>query len=204
MFKQIILPYAYDALEPHIDALTMETHYSKHHAAYTNNFNDAVVKLGLEGKSEVEILSNMDAISDAGLKNAVINNGGGFYNHNLYFSILSPNPVKTPGKELKANIEATFGSQEILIDELSKASIGRFGSGWGWLTTDHKGNLAISSTVNQSNPIIESKGILTPIIGIDVWEHAYYLKYKNLRADYIKAFFNVLDWVKVEELYNKR
>lgn len=203
MFKQIELAYSFDALEPHIDALTMETHYSKHHATYTNNFNDAVKKAGLEGKTAEEIFKNADSIP-AEHKAAVLNNGGGYYNHNLYFDILSPNGAKAPTGELKDKIDSTFGSVDNLIDELSKASIGRFGSGWGWLSTDKDGNLEVTSTQNQSNPIVESKGIWSPLIALDVWEHAYYLKYKNLRGDYVKAFFEVLDWKKIEELYAKR
>ena len=204
MFKQIELKYDYNALEPHIDALTMETHYSKHHAAYTKNFNDAVSKLGLEDKSDTEILSSVDSIADNALKTAIINNGGGYYNHNLYFDIMSPNPKKDPSGDLKDKIDSTFGGVDKLIDALSSASAGQFGSGWGWLSTNANGDLTVSSSANQSNPLIESKGELTPILGIDVWEHAYYLKYKNLRADYIKAFFNVLDWAKVEERYKNR
>lgn len=204
MFKQIELNYSYDSLEPHIDRLTMETHYSKHHAGYTNNFNDAVNKLGLENKSVEEIFKDLDSISDDKLKTAIINNGGGYYNHNLYFDIMSPNPKKEPSGELKNKIEETFGNFDKFIEEITNTSVGRFGSGWGWLSTDKDGNLKVSSTANQSNPFIESKGEWTPILAIDVWEHAYYLKYKNLRPDYIKGFFEVLDWEKVEDYYKNR
>lgn len=203
MFKQINLAYSYDALEPYIDALTMETHYSKHHSGYTNNFNSAVKDAGLEGKSAEDILKSVDDVKDDKLKTAIINNGGGYWNHNLYFDIMSPKPAKAPTGKLLDKINDTFGSLENFIDEISTASVARFGSGWGWLSTDKDGNLKISTSANQSNPMIETGGEWMPILGIDVWEHAYYLKYKNLRADYIKAFFDVLDWNKVEQYYNK-
>lgn len=204
MFKQIELAYDFNALEPHIDALTMETHYTKHHAGYTNNFNAAVEKAGLADKTAEDILTSLDSVEDTALRTALLNNGGGFYNHNLYFDIMSPTPAKAPTGALKEKIDATFGSVDEMIDKLSAASTSRFGSGWGWLSTDKDGNLEITSTPNQSNPLVESKGEWTPIIGVDVWEHAYYLKYKNLRADYVDAFFQVLDWAKVDALYNNR
>jgi len=202
MFKQVELAYSYDALEPYIDALTMETHYSKHHAAYTKALNEAVEKLGYEDKCVCEILRNLDDIEDEALRRTVRNNGGGFYNHNLYFSIMSPNPNKNPEGKLLEAIEAEFGSVETLKDALTKLATGQFGSGWAWLCADENGKLVALNSPNQDNPF--SMGLkLKPILGIDVWEHAYYLKYKNLRGDYVKNFFEVLDWDKVAERYEK-
>ena len=203
MFEQVKLRYNFKDLEPHIDELTMITHYNKHHAAYTKNFNDAVKKAGLAGITAEEILASLDQVQDPALRTQLLNNGGGYYNHNLYFSIMSPNPQKTPEGALKEKIDATFGSFEALKEQLTQAAASRFGSGWAWLSADSQGNLKISSTPNQDNPITESQGKWFPILGIDVWEHAYYLKYKNLRGDYIKEFFNVLDWDEVGKLYNK-
>lgn len=200
MFKQIELDYSYDALEPYIDALTVETHYGKHHATYTKNFNDAVTKAGLEGKSEYEILSGLDAVADPALKKALKNNGGGFYNHNLYFGTLSQTPAKAPSGKLAEKINEKFGSVEALKEQLTALATGQFGSGWAWLCTDKNGDLDVSSSPNQDNPISEGTG-LVPILALDVWEHAYYLKYKNLRGDYIKNFFEVLDWDKVAKYY---
>ncbi|BCJ94055.1 superoxide dismutase [Mn] [Anaerocolumna cellulosilytica] len=204
MFKQIELRYDFKDLEPHIDEVTMVTHYSKHHAAYTANFNGAVEKLPeLSGKSVEEIFVSLPKVSDESLKAALTNNGGGFYNHNLYFSTLSPQGGKEPEGELAAQIQKDFGDFNALKEKLSAAAATRFGSGWAWLSSNKKGELKVSSSPNQDNPIIESRGEWTPILGIDVWEHAYYLKYKNLRADYIKAFFDVVDWKEVAENYSK-
>jgi Fe-Mn family superoxide dismutase len=199
MFNQIQLPYAYDALEPHIDALTMETHYSKHHAAYTKNLNDAAQKAGVEDKDITLLLSSLDKISDEALRKAIRNNGGGFYNHNLYFTTMSPNGGEPEG-DLKAALDQAFGSFTDFKDKLSGLAVGQFGSGWGWLSSDRNGKLILSSSPNQDNPLMEGNGHV-PILGIDVWEHAYYLKYKNLRADYIKAFFEVVDWKAVSDNY---
>lgn len=202
MFQQFQLPYGYDALEPHIDEATMLTHYTKHHAAYTKNFNEALTKLPeFEGLSAVEILARLDEVDDAALRTTVQNNGGGYYNHNLYFAHLSPNGVREPQDELARQIEHTFGGFVALKDQLTAAATGRFGSGWAWLNANGAGELKVSSTPNQDNPIMASKGLWTPILGIDVWEHAYYLKYRNLRADYIKAFFEVVDWQQVARNY---
>lgn len=202
MFKQVELKYDFNALEPHIDELTMITHYSKHHAAYTNNLNGAVEKApNLEGKTIEEIFVGLNDIQDASLRATLQNNGGGYYNHNLYFSILSANGGGNPASDLLKQIEKDFGSLDALKEQLSAAAISRFGSGWSWLSANKKGDLKVSSSPNQDNPIMESKGEWTPILGIDVWEHAYYLKYKNLRADYIKSFFEVLDWKEVENNY---
>ncbi len=201
MLKQIELTYDFKALEPHIDELTMVTHYTKHHAAYTNNLNAALEKdSALSGKSIEAILTDLSAIADEGLRTAIRNNGGGFYNHNLYFGTLSPNGGDPDGALLK-QINADFGSIDALKEKATAAAIGRFGSGWAWVSTDASGKLMVSSSPNQDNPLMEGKGLI-PILGIDVWEHAYYLKYKNLRADYVKAFWNVVDWAAVNKLYD--
>ncbi|NLK05980.1 MAG: superoxide dismutase [Spirochaetales bacterium] len=203
MFTQYSLPYGFADLEPHIDQLTMETHYTKHHAAYTNNLNAAVEKdSSLAGKSIEEILSNLDAIKDEGLRTTIRNNGGGFVNHNLYFSTLSPNPASAPKGALLNQIKEQYKSLEGLQEELAKQATGRFGSGWAFLVAFKDGSLKVVNTPNQDTPLMEKSGG-TPILGIDVWEHAYYLKYKNLRADYIKAFWKALDWAQVELNYQK-
>ena len=200
MFKQVELSYSFDALEPYIDTLTMETHYGKHHAAYTANLNKALEKIGNTEEDIVKVLANLDKIEDAADRTAVRNNGGGDYNHNLYFSIMSPHAKKLPEGELAIKIDKTFGSTEALIEKLSALAAGQFGSGWAWLSVTPDGELAASNSANQDNPISLGTGNM-PILAIDVWEHAYYLQYKNVRAAYIKAFFEVLDWSKVEELY---
>ncbi|MFV0254752.1 MAG: superoxide dismutase [Erysipelotrichaceae bacterium] len=199
MFKQVELKYNYSDLEPKIDALTMETHYSKHHAAYTNYLNNLVVQAGLENKTIEEIFSSLADI-DSNIRAGIKNNGGGFYNHNLYFSTISAQPKAISDKFAKV-IEDNFGSLAEMLEQLAKVSAGQFGSGWGWLSVDKSGKLVISATANQDNPLMENKG-LTPILAVDVWEHAYYLKYKNLRADYIKAYFDLIDWEVVEIHYN--
>lgn len=201
MYKQITLPYAFDALEPHIDALTMETHYSKHHAAYTKNLNDAAEKAGVANKDIVNLLKSLDTINDEALRKAIRNNGGGFYNHNLYFGTMSPTGVGEPDGKLAKAIENDFGSFAAFQEKLSSLGMGQFGSGWAWLSAGKDGKLALSATPNQDNPLMLNNGHV-PILGIDVWEHAYYLKYKNLRADYIKAFFNVVDWKAVAANYD--
>lgn len=204
MFKQIKLNYNFNALEPYIDELTMDTHYSKHHAAYTNNLNGAVEKLqDLKDLSIEDILKDLTAISDEGLRTTVRNNGGGYYNHNLYFDTMTPGGSKKPVGNLAKQIEKNFGGFDKLKDKLASAALGRFGSGWAWLSTNKNGDLQVSSSPNQDNPIIESHGEWTPILGIDVWEHAYYLKYKNLRGDYINNFFEVVNWDLVEKQYNR-
>lgn len=201
MFKQYELPYASNALEPFIDATTVETHHGKHHATYTKNFNDAVEKAGLAGKSAEEILASLDSV-DPSLRGALKNNGGGYYNHNLYFMTLSPNPKKAPEGALKAAIDEAFGGVDKLVELLSSKAAGQFGSGWAFLSVTPDKKLVVTASPNQDNPISEGTGNI-PILALDVWEHAYYLKYKNLRADYIKAFFEVLDWGKVEELFDE-
>lgn len=202
MFKQVELDYSFEALEPHIDTLTMETHYGKHHATYTKNLNDAAEKAGVLDKDIEKVLAELDNIGDEALRNAVRNNGGGFYNHNLYFSILSPNPAAAPEGTLADKITEKFGSLEELKEKLTALALGQFGSGWAWLSANAGGDLTVSASPNQDNPISEGTGY-TPILAIDVWEHAYYLKYKNLRGDYVKHLFEVIDWKKVGANYNR-
>ncbi len=194
-FELPALPYAFDALEPHIDARTMEIHHGKHHNAYVTNLNNAVAGTDLENKS-LEELMNV-----AGANTAVRNNGGGHFNHTLFWTILSPNGGGKPSGELADAINAKFGTYEEFQDTFNKAAATRFGSGWAWLVVTENG-LAVSSTPNQDNPLMdvaEIKG--TPILGIDVWEHAYYLNYQNRRPDYISAFWNVINWDEVSKRY---
>jgi Fe-Mn family superoxide dismutase len=191
------LPYANNALEPHIDALTMEIHHDRHHQAYVTNLNAAVAGTELEGKTIEEII--------AGISKApapVRNNGGGHWNHSFFWKSLSASGGGEPTGELGAAITAKFGSFQAFKDEFKKASIGRFGSGWAWLIVKEGGEIAITSSPNQDNPLMdiaEVKG--TPVIGLDVWEHAYYLKYQNKRPDYIDAYWNVVDWKAADALY---
>ena len=180
----------------------METHYGKHHATYTKNFNDAVEKAGLTGKSVEEILSSLSSVSDEALRNALQNNGGGYYNHNLYFSVMSPKKGTKPSAALEEAIHRDFGSLEKLVETLQNLALGQFGSGWAFLSVDKEGKLYATKAANQNNPFMEA-GQHTPILGIDVWEHAYYLRYKNLRGDYLKNFFEVLDWEKVSANYEQ-
>jgi Fe-Mn family superoxide dismutase len=196
-FELAQLPYAYDALEPYIDARTMEIHHTKHHNAYTTNLNAAVVGTDMEGKTIENILINLD------LKNmAVRNNGGGFYNHNLYWAIMSPNGGGLPTGDLLEAIEKDFGSFEDFKTKFSKAGVTQFGSGWAWLCVQKGGKLDICGTPNQDNPLMPGIGCGgTPILGMDVWEHAYYLHYQNRRPDYVEAFFNVINWQEVSRLY---
>jgi len=201
MFEQIKLPYAFDALEPYVDATTMETHYGKHHAAYTNTLNTFCEKAGITDWTIEEILTKLDELPED-VRGPIRNNGGGYYNHNLYFSTMAPGKGGKPTGALAAKIDATFGSFEEFVAKISAAATGRFGSGWAWLSADKAGNLVVSSTPNQDNPLMEGKGFV-PILGIDVWEHAYYLKYKNLRAEYVKQFFAVINWDAVAENYAK-
>ncbi len=203
MFTQVKLSYDFNALEPTIDELTMVTHYTKHHAGYTNNLNAAVEKdVSLKDKTIGEILKNLDAIQDVKLRTTIRNNGGGFVNHNLYFSTLSPTAVKEPSGALADRVRKDFGSLDALKAELQTQGAGRFGSGWAFLVAFKDGSLKVVTTPNQDSPCMEKDGGV-PILGIDVWEHAYYLKYKNLRAEYLKEFWNVLDWSKVDENYQK-
>lgn len=202
MFEQIKLDYATNALEPYIDQTTVETHHGKHHATYTKNFNDLVEKAGLTGKSAEEVLASLDSVSDATLRQGLKNQGGGYYNHNLYFEMFSPSPAKAPTGKLADAINEKFGSLEACKDEISALAAAQFGSGWAWLSTDKTGALYVSKSLNQDNPISEGTGQI-PLIALDVWEHAYYLKYKNVRPDYIKAFWEILDWKKVEARYEE-
>ncbi|CAD2075509.1 Superoxide dismutase [Mn/Fe] [Jeotgalicoccus aerolatus] len=189
------LPYAYDALEPHIDKETMEIHHSKHHNTYVTKLNDAVKGTDLESKSIEEIVKNLDAVPE-NIKTAVRNNGGGHLNHSLFWELLSPEQKELSG-ELKEAIESAFGSVDKFKEEFEAAAAGRFGSGWAWLVVNN-GALEITSTPNQDNPVSEGK---TPVFGVDVWEHAYYLKYQNKRPEYLSAIWNVVNWDKVNELY---
>ena len=192
------LNYGFDSLEPHIDAKTMQIHHGKHHAGYTSKLNAAVEGTDLEGKSIEDLLSNIDLSNSA-----VRNNGGGYYNHCLFWEIMSPNGGGSPSGNLLDAIEKAFGSFDEFKAEFSKAAATRFGSGWAWLCAHSDGSLEICSTANQDNPIMNGIGCGgSPILGLDVWEHAYYLNYQNRRPDYISGFFNVIDWAKVEEKYN--
>jgi len=191
------LGYAHDALEPHIDARTMEIHHSKHHNGYTNNLNNAIAGTDLEGKSIEDILENLDLNNKA-----VRNNGGGFYNHSLFWSVMNPSEKGELSGDLKAAIEAEFGSVDAFKDAFSKAAATQFGSGWAWLCVHKGGKVEVCSTPNQDNPLMPGVGCGgTPILGLDVWEHAYYLNYQNRRPDYIEAFFNVINWNEVEKRY---
>ena len=189
------LPYAYDALEPHIDARTMEIHHTKHHNGYTNKLNAAIEGTELEGKSIEDILTGLD-MSNTGVRN----NGGGFYNHCLFWEIMSPDGGGTPSGELATAMDEAFGSFDAFKEQFSAAAATRFGSGWAWLCVHPGGKLEICSTPNQDNPLMPGTGCDgQPILGIDVWEHAYYLHYQNRRPDYIAAFYNVINWEKVAE-----
>ncbi|MDG1296849.1 MAG: superoxide dismutase [Saprospiraceae bacterium] len=184
------LPYAYDALEPNIDARTMEIHHGKHHNGYTTKLNNAIAGTDLEGKSIEDILAN---VSSAGA--GVRNNGGGFYNHCLFWEVMSPNGGGDATGAVGEAINATFGSFEDFKSEFAKAAATRFGSGWAWLCVQADGSLCVCSTANQDNPMMDTAECPgTPILGLDVWEHAYYLNYQNRRPDYISAFFNVINW----------
>ena len=190
------LPYAYDALEPHIDARTMEIHHSKHHQGYTNNLNNAIAGTNLEGKSIEEILV-------AEFENgAVRNNGGGYYNHDLFWKVMSPDGGGAPSGAVADAINAAYGSYEGFKDAFSKAAATRFGSGWAWLCVHPGGKVEVCSTANQDNALMPGIGCGgTPILALDVWEHAYYLNYQNRRPDYISAFFNVINWDEVSSRY---
>ncbi|MDX1906959.1 MAG: superoxide dismutase [Bacteroidia bacterium] len=189
------LPYAFDALEPHVDARTMEIHHDRHHAAYTNNLNAAVQGTALESQTIEEILAHISQHSMA-----IRNNGGGFYNHNLFWEVMAPNAGGEPTGAVAAAIDKAFGSFEDFKKGFAAAATTRFGSGWAWLIKKADGSLAITSTPNQDNPLMDvvaeaERG--TPVLGLDVWEHAYYLHYQNRRPDYINAFFNVINWAEV-------
>ena len=192
------LPYTFDALEPHIDARTMEIHHDKHHAAYVNNLNGA-----LEGHEDLQEKSALSLIKDLNdvpedIRGAVRNNGGGHVNHSMFWSSMSAEGGSTPDGKLGEDIDAAFGSFDTFKGEFKKAGMTRFGSGWAWLAVTGDGSLTVTSTANQDNPVSEG---LIPLLGLDVWEHAYYLKYQNLRGDYIDAFWNVVDWGHVKSAY---
>lgn len=195
-FKLPSLPYAEDALEPYIDAATMGLHYGKHHAGYTNKLNAAIQGTELVGRSIEDILADLDSVPED-IRPAVRNNGGGYANHNLYWQIMSPDGGGEPSGELAAAIDRAFGGHAGFKEAFAAAAGGVFGSGWAWLVAD-AGALSIETSPNQDTPLMRGK---TPILGIDVWEHAYYLGYQNRRADYIGAFFKVINWARVEELY---
>jgi len=191
------LPYAHNALEPNIDTQTMEIHHGKHHNGYTNKLNAAIEGTDLEGKSIEDILSNLD-MENSGVRN----NGGGFYNHSLFWKVMSPDGGGNPSGELADAINEAFGSFDEFKTKFSSAAGTRFGSGWAWLCVHSGGKLEICSTPNQDNPLMPGVGCGgTPILGIDVWEHAYYLKYQNKRPDYVGAFFNVINWSEVSSRY---
>ncbi|MCT3640179.1 superoxide dismutase [Elizabethkingia anophelis] len=191
------LGYAYDALEPTIDAQTMEIHYTKHHQAYVDNLNKAIAGTDLEGKTIEEV------IKEGSDKPAVRNNGGGHFNHTLFWEILTPGGSKEPVGKVKEAIE-NYGGLEKFKTDFAEVAKTRFGSGWAWLIKNADGSVSVGSTANQDSPITPGAGVAgTPVLGIDVWEHAYYLKYQNKRPDYVTAFFDVINWDKVEENYNK-
>lgn len=198
-FELPSLSYAYDALEPNIDSRTMEIHHSKHHNGYTTNLNNAIAGTPLADQSIEEILKGLDLNNKA-----VRNNGGGYYIHRLFWNIMSPNGGGLPTGTLATAIDSAFGSFDNFKSEFAKAAATQFGSGWAWLCVHVDGTVKVCATANQDNPLMPGIGCGgTPILGIDVWEHAYYLNYQNRRPDYIQAFFNVIDWNKVNELFTK-
>jgi Fe-Mn family superoxide dismutase len=193
------LPYDFSALEPHIDTQTMQIHHGKHHQAYVNNLNAALEKHpALQSKSAEDLIRDLAAVPDD-IRTAVRNNGGGHVNHTMFWTLMAPNAGGAPTGALRDAIAATFGSFDSFKEQFAKAGVGRFGSGWAWLV-DTAGKLSIESTANQDNPMMEGK---KAILGIDVWEHAYYLKYQNRRPDYISAWWNVVNWAEVARLYGR-
>ena len=196
-YKLPPLPYPANALEPHIDARTMEIHHGKHHQAYVDNVNKALDGKGISEQSIEDLCRNIESIP-ADIRTAVRNNGGGHANHSLFWTIMSPKGGGKPGGDVAKAIDSELGGFEKFKEELSKAATTRFGSGWGWLSVDKSGKLVVESTPNQDNPYMMGK---TPILGVDVWEHAYYLLYQNRRPDYVAAFWNVIDWSAVEQRY---
>ena len=191
------LPYAYDALEPHIDALTMEIHHSRHHQTYVNNLNAALEGTGLEDVPVDELLAALDKVP-ADKRQAVINNGGGHSNHTMFWQMMSPNGGGAPKGKVAEAIESELGGFDAFKDAFTKAALGRFGSGWAWLSVTPQKTLVVENSLNQDSPISNGN---TPVLGLDVWEHAYYLKFQNKRPDYIAEFFNVIDWDEVERRY---
>ena len=195
------LPYDYNALEPHIDEETMRLHHDKHHAAYTNNLNDAISGTEWENRSIEEILANLNSLPE-NIRAKVRNNGGGYYNHDLFWQVMGPNGGGQPSGALSDAINSAFGSLDALKTEVQNRAVGQFGSGWAWLCTDRSGTLTVTSTPNQDTPIMQGQDV-TPILGVDVWEHAYYKKYGPGRADYVKAWWNVVNWDEVSRRYEQ-
>ncbi len=197
-FELAPLPYAHNALEPHIDTRTMEIHHGKHHAAYVTNLNKALEgQADLQGKSIEELLTSINSLPE-GIRNAVRNNGGGHWNHTMFWQIMGPGKGGQPSGELAAAINTAFGSFDSFKEKFNAAGVGRFGSGWAWLIVEKGGAVSIMSTPNQDNPLMEGK---SAVLGVDVWEHAYYLNYQNRRADYLAAWWNVVDWDAVAARY---
>ncbi|MDR5762789.1 superoxide dismutase [Caballeronia sp. LZ035] len=195
------LPYAFDALEPNIDARTMEVHHTKHHQTYVNNLNAALEKSDRKDEPVESLIANIDALPEA-LRGPVRNNGGGHANHSLFWTVMSPTGGGTPDGELARAIDSDLGGFDAFKEAFTKAALTRFGSGWAWLEVDKQGKLAVSSTANQDNPLMSGIGSGNqPILGLDVWEHAYYLKYENRRPEYIAAFYNVISWPEVARRY---
>ncbi len=195
------LPYAYDALEPHVDAKTMEIHHTKHHQTYVDKLNEAVDGTPLADKPVEELIRDLDAVPE-GKRGAVRNHGGGHANHSLFWTVMSPDGGGQPDGELAKAIDSDFGGFDKFKEAFTKAAVGRFGSGWAWLAVDGKGKLAVEDSGNQDSPLMKGVGSgNTPILGLDVWEHAYYLKYQNRRPEYIAAFYNVINWKEVARRY---
>lgn len=193
------LPYPKEALEPHIDAQTMEIHHGKHHATYVTNVNKALAGKGdLEKKSVEELISNMNAVPED-IRGVVRNNGGGHANHSMFWRIMGPKAGGAPTGKLAEDINSTFGSLDAFKEKFEAAGLGRFGSGWAWLIVNKSGKLEVTSTPNQDNPLMDGN---KPVLGCDVWEHAYYLKYQNKRADYLKGWWNVVNWAEVGKIYD--
>jgi superoxide dismutase, Fe-Mn family len=193
------LPYAHNALEPHIDEQTMQIHHGKHHQTYVTNLNNAIQGTEFENMDIEELIKNLDRVPED-KRTAVRNNGGGHANHSFFWQIMGPNGGGEPTGEIAEAIKSTFGSFEELKNQINAAGAGRFGSGWAWLTVDSSGNLKVESTPNQDSPLIEGR---TPVLGVDVWEHAYYLKYQNRRPDYLAAWWNTVNWDAVNKQYAK-
>lgn len=191
------LPYAYDALEPHIDAMTMEIHHSRHHNTYVTNLNGALEGTGLEDMPVEELVANLDRVPEE-KRQAVINNGGGHANHSMFWQMMSPNGGGQPQGDVAKAIDAELGGLDAFKDAFKKAALGRFGSGWAWLSVTPEKKLVVENTLNQDSPLMHGN---TPLLGLDVWEHAYYLKFQNKRPDYVDAFFNVVNWEDVERRY---
>ena len=191
------LPYAYDALEPHIDAMTMEIHHSRHHQTYVNNLNGALEGTGLEDKPVDELISDLDQVPED-KRQAVINNGGGHANHSMFWKMMSAQGGGQPQGQVAKAIDSELGGFDAFKESFTKAALGRFGSGWAWLSVTPQKSLVVENTLNQDSPLMHGN---TPVLGLDVWEHAYYLKYQNKRPDYIEAFYNVIDWEEVERRY---